>query len=172
MLNMENTNLRKLEERDLVQVLEWRNSDEIRKWMIKTSKIEYQDHKAWFEKNKNKKDHFYYVFEYNNQSQGYVSFQPIEKSLVYEWGFYIKPDAERGMGKLLAETALTYVFTILGIEKIFGQVLEFNQKSIYFHQKLGFKQEGLLRQHFKDSRGEFDIFQFGLLKSEWLERLL
>ena len=170
MLDLQKAKLRKLEEKDLVQVLEWRNHDEIRKWMVNTSKIAYEDHKMWFERNKSRTDRFFCVFEYNEQPQGYISFQSIENSSAYEWGFYIKPDAEKGMGKILGQAAIQYAFDVLGIQKIFGQVLAFNEKSIFFHQKLGFKQEGLLRQQFKDSRGEFDIFQFGLLKSEWLER--
>ena len=50
------------------------------------------------------------------------------------------------------------------------QVLGFNEKSIHFHQKLGFKLEGRLRNQFQDERGIYDIFQFGLLQTEWLER--
>lgn len=170
MLDLQNAKLRKLEEKDLMQVLQWRNHDEIRKWMVNTSKIAYEDHQAWFERNKNRTDRFFYIFEYNEQPQGYISFQSIDNSSAYEWGFYIKPKAEKGMGNLLGQAAIKCAFNVLGVEKIFGQVLDFNEKSIYFHQKLGFQQEGLLREHFKDSRGKFDIFQFGLLKSEWLER--
>ncbi len=170
MLEIKNAKLRKLEEQDLLQVLEWRNHEDIRKWMVNTSQITYEDHKLWFERNKNRVDRFFCIFEYNEQAQGYISFQIIENSSAYEWGFYIKPNAEKGMGQLLGQAAIQYAFDVLDIQKIFGQVLAFNEKSIIFHQRLGFQQEGLLRQQFKDSRGEFDIFQFGLLKSEWLER--
>ncbi|MFH4293364.1 GNAT family protein, partial [Acinetobacter baumannii] len=65
--------------------------------------------------------------------------------------------------------ALNHAFNKLGLEKVFGQVLSFNDKSLNFHRKMGFVQEGLLRKHFKDQRGEFDIYQFGLLRTEWLE---
>lgn len=170
MLDLQNAKIRKLEEKDLVQVLDWRNHDDIRKWMVNTSKINFEDHKVWFERNQNRTDRFFCIFEYDGQSQGYISFQNMENSSAYEWGFYIKPFAERGMGQLLGKAAIQYAFNCLDIHKIFGQVLAFNEKSILFHQKLGFQQEGLLRKQFKDSRGEFDIFQFGLLKPEWVER--
>jgi RimJ/RimL family protein N-acetyltransferase len=76
------------------------------------------------------------------------------------------------MGILLGTLSLALAFRELDVFKIYGQVLSFNQRSIRFHQNLGFFQEGILRKHFNDERGQFDIFQFGLLQSEWLERLI
>lgn len=170
MLDHTKANLRKLENKDLSTILEWRNHDDIRKWMVNTSIISYDDHLQWFMRNQNRTDRYFFVFEYMEQQEGYISFQKIGNSRAYEWGFYIKPNTQKGMGFLLGEASLAFAFRQLNIGKIFGQVLSFNQKSIKFHQNLGFFQEGILRKHFKDERGEFDVFQFGLLQSEWLER--
>ncbi|MBM7139700.1 MULTISPECIES: UDP-4-amino-4,6-dideoxy-N-acetyl-beta-L-altrosamine N-acetyltransferase [Acinetobacter] len=169
MLDKKNPQLRALNANDLEMVLQWRNHDEIRKWMINSDVIALSDHLAWFERNKERTDRLFFIFEYQQQSQGYVSFIAVPNSSVYEWGFYIKPQAEKGMGHLLGSTALDFAFEQLKIEKVFGQVLDFNEKSLSFHKKMGFLQEGLLRKHFKDERGEFDIHQFGLLRKEWLE---
>lgn len=170
MLDYAQTNLRRLEEKDLSTILEWRNHNDIRKYMVNTSIISYENHLQWFIRNQNRDDRHFFVFEYQEQLEGYVSFQQIENSKAHEWGFYIKPQAIKGMGSLLGQSSLELAFKQLNIDKIFGQVLSFNQKSIKFHHKLGFSQEGLLRMHFNDERGEFDIFQFGLLQSEWLEK--
>ena len=170
MLDHSKAKLRKLESKDLTTILAWRNHDDIRKWMVNTSIIDYEDHLEWFMRNRSHSDRHFFVFEYQEQLEGYVSFQKIENSRAYEWGFYIKPNTKKGMGVLLGEVSLEFAFRQLNIAKIFGQVLSFNQKSIKFHQKLGFSQEGVLRKHFTDERGEFDMFQFGILQSEWLER--
>lgn len=170
MLDRTKAKLRKLENKDLSTIIEWRNHQDIRKWMVNTSIISYDDHLQWFIRNQNRTDRHFFVFEYMEQLEGYISFQKIENSKAYEWGFYIKPNTQKGMGLLLGEVSLVFAFRQLNIGKIFGQVLSFNQKSIKFHQNLGFFQEGVLRKHFNDERGEFDIFQFGLLQSEWLER--
>lgn len=169
MLNQKDVQLRVLSNDDLEMVLQWRNHDDIRKWMVNSDVIALSDHLAWFERNKNRTDRLFYIFEYQQQSQGYISFVTIPNSAAYEWGFYVKPNAEKGMGHLLGSAALDLAFGDLGLAKIFGQVLEFNEKSLSFHKKMGFVQEGLLRKHFKDHRGEFDIYQFGLLRTEWLE---
>ena len=131
MLDIEMTHLRKLEESDLDIILSWRNHDEIRKYMMNDSLITYQDHLQWFKNNQNRVDRLFYVFEYNSVPKGYVSYQKIENSLAYEWGFYISPNSEKGMGTLLGEIALKYAFEQLDCEKIFGQVLSFNQKSMH-----------------------------------------
>ncbi|MFX5721024.1 UDP-4-amino-4,6-dideoxy-N-acetyl-beta-L-altrosamine N-acetyltransferase [Acinetobacter baumannii] len=169
MLDQKNAQLRLIGHDDLEMVLQWRNHDDIRKWMVNSDIITLSDHFAWFERNKNRTDRLFYIFEYQQQPQGYISFVMIPNSTAYEWGFYIKPDAEKGMGQLLGNIALNHAFNKLGLEKVFGQVLSFNDKSLNFHRKMGFVQEGLLRKHFKDQRGEFDIYQFGLLRTEWLE---
>ena len=169
MLDLKDAQLRVLSDDDLEMVLQWRNHDDIRKWMVNSDIITLSDHLAWFERNKNRTDRLFYMFEYRQRPQGYISFIAIPNSTAYEWGFYVKPDAEKGMGHLLGIAALTLAFEELGLRKIFGQVLAFNEKSLSFHKKMGFVQEGLLRKHFKDQRGEFDIYQFGLLRTEWLE---
>lgn len=169
MLNPKDAKLRDLNVHDLEMVLQWRNHDNIRKWMINSDVIALNDHFVWFERNRNRADRLFYIFEYKQQPQGYVSFVSITNSSAYEWGFYVSPDAEKGVGCLLGITALNLAFKELGLEKVFGQVLAFNEKSLNFHTKMGFVKEGRLRKHFKDYRGEFDIYQFGLLREEWLE---
>lgn len=172
MLDHSMARIRKLEVHDLSTILEWRNHNDIRKWMVNTSIICYEDHLQWFMRNQNRSDRHFFVFEYKEQLEGYVSFQKIDNSTAYEWGFYIRPHAEKGMGFLLGRKSLDHAFKQLEIAKIFGQVLSFNSKSIQFHSNMGFIREGILRKHFIDERGVFDIFQFGLLRTEWLENML
>lgn len=167
MITQEDALLRSLTEADLETVLEWRNHEDIRKWMVSTDLITLEDHIAWFERNKDRADRYFLIFEYQKEPQGYVSFVKIANSDAYEWGFYIKPEATKGMGFLLGQTALNCAFNEYKLEKVFGQVLAFNTKSRNFHEKMGFMQEGLLRKQFKDHRGEFDIYQYGLLSEEW-----
>ena len=54
MLDHTKAKLRKLENKDLSTILEWRNHDDIRKWMVNTSIISYDDHLQWFIRNQNR----------------------------------------------------------------------------------------------------------------------
>lgn len=90
MLDRTKAKLRKLENKDLCTILEWRNHDDIRKWMVNTLIISYDDHLQWFIRNQNRTDRHFFVFEYIEQLEGYISFQKIENSKAYEWGFLYK----------------------------------------------------------------------------------
>lgn len=168
-LDLRYTNLRFLTKADLEMVLMWRNHQEIRKWMVNQDIISYNDHLSWFRRCQESSNSVNLIFEYQELAQGYVSFTKIRNSRAYEWGFYMQPKSPKGMGMLLGKRSIEYTFMVLGADKLFGQVLSFNKKSILFHERLGFLQEGLLRKHLSDDRGVFDIYQFGLLRSEWLK---
>jgi UDP-4-amino-4,6-dideoxy-N-acetyl-beta-L-altrosamine N-acetyltransferase len=53
------------------------------------------------------------------------------------------------------------------LHKLCGQALAFNERSIRFHQNLGFRREGVLRQQHFDGEQYHDVVCFGLLASEW-----
>jgi RimJ/RimL family protein N-acetyltransferase len=67
----------------------------------------------------------------------------------------------------LGVTALHHAFGVLGVHKVSGQALDFNTASIRFHERLGFRREGLLREHHFDGERYHDILCFGLLDHEW-----
>lgn len=159
--------LRPMTEADLQQVLSWRNHPDIRRYMYTSHEIKSDEHRQWFAKaTKNPAVHLL-IFEQNNIAQGFVNLTNGRCAEVADWGFYIAPEGPKGIGRALGNCALTYAFEELNLHKVCGQALSFNQRSITFHEKLGFQREGLLRdQHCAD--GVFyDVLYFGLLASEW-----
>lgn len=74
----------------------------------------------------------------------------------------------RGQG--LASEALSllirYAFEELGLHRIWARIIEDNQRSIRLFTKLGFLEEGRMRQHVR-RRGQFrDMLIFGLVQAE------
>lgn len=62
---------------------------------------------------------------------------------------------------------MRYAFGEAMLHKLCGQVLDCNVRSLGFHERLGFSQEGVLRQlHFEGQRYH-DVICLGLLLSEW-----
>lgn len=60
-----------------------------------------------------------------------------------------------------------YAFDEMGLHKVIAGVLDGNEASMRVLEKLGFEQEGVLREH-ENSFGEYkDRYLFGLLRSEW-----
>jgi len=86
-----------------------------------------------------------------------------------EFSIYIGPPEYSGKG-LATETLqilFKYGFNTINLNKIWGETFDFNHAAIHLYQKLGFIQEGQLRQHRYDEGRYFDAFIFGLLKSDW-----
>ncbi|HIF88532.1 MAG TPA: UDP-4-amino-4,6-dideoxy-N-acetyl-beta-L-altrosamine N-acetyltransferase [Candidatus Thioglobus sp.] len=164
--------LRKIELSDLPTIRDWRNHQAINRYMFTQHEVTKKEHLAWFEASRENKLCSLFVYESESGIQGFLQLEKKSKeSCVYEWGFYISPEAARGLGTKMAKLAFNKVFVDLSGSKLFGEVLSFNLPSIRFHQKLGFYQEGLLRQHHLVNGQYHDVYCFGLLESEWLEKL-
>lgn len=152
---------------DLEMVLNWRNHADVRRYMYTQHEISLAEHERWFERAvQNPKKHLL-IFEQNTVPLGFVNFNENEDGGVADWGFYIAPGAAKGTGRALGCAALSHAFEILKLHKICGQALAYNQRSIQFHQRLGFAQEGTLRDQHFDGQQYHHIVCFGLLATEW-----
>jgi UDP-4-amino-4,6-dideoxy-N-acetyl-beta-L-altrosamine N-acetyltransferase len=152
---------------DLEQVLAWRNHNEVRRYMYTQHEISLAEHSAWFERVSKDLSRHLLVFEIDGTPFGFINFDQVAPGGIAEWGFYAAPDAPKGTGCQLGEAALGHAFTQLGLHKICGQALAYNERSIKFHLSLGFKQEGILREQHFDGQKYHDVVCFGLLAAEW-----
>lgn len=164
--------VRSMAKNDLDQVLAWRNHREIRRHMYTSHEITRDEHFAWFEReSKNDKKHLL-IFEYDNVASGFVSFNLLQPGGTAEWGFYVAPESPKGIARIMGITSLQHAYNDLNLHKIMGYVLESNQKSIRYHLKLGFIQEGIFREHFFNGKEFQNVIYFGALKNEWLSRTI
>lgn len=164
--NTQETQLRPMTEADLASVLRWRNHPDIRRFMYTRHEITPEEHSRWFHKVRQDSNRHLLIFQPEDTALGFVQISCNGHNLA-DWGFYLAPEAPRGTGSALGKSALTYAFSTLKLHKLCGEALGFNEKSIRFHLKLGFTQEGVLRQQHFDGEQYHDIYRFGLLASEW-----
>ncbi|WP_261845153.1 UDP-4-amino-4,6-dideoxy-N-acetyl-beta-L-altrosamine N-acetyltransferase [Aliamphritea ceti] len=159
--------VREMCDQDLEYVLEWRNHPDIRRFMYSQQEIGKEEHYTWFSKASIDPTKKLLIFEVDKEPVGFVNFSSIRTGNIADWGFYLAPYAAKGTGAALGKTALDYAFNDLGLHKVCGEALSYNQKSIRFHQKMGFEMEGVLRDQFFDGQDYHSIHCFGLLHSEW-----
>ena len=76
-------------------------------------------------------------------------------------------DRHRGYGTEAIDRLLRYAFEELGLDRIGLSVFEFNGEAITAYEKLGFREEGRLRQAIKRGSGFHDAILMSILKSEW-----
>ncbi|THB71118.1 MAG: UDP-4-amino-4,6-dideoxy-N-acetyl-beta-L-altrosamine N-acetyltransferase [Gammaproteobacteria bacterium] len=152
---------------DLEQVLDWRNHPSIRQFMLTQHKISFEEHCAWFEQASKDPTRHLLIFEWDNVPSGFTHFNGASKGGTADWGFYMSSSAPQGTGYEMGKAAIQYAFTVIGLHKICGQVLDGNQASIGFHNKLGFQQEGILREQHLINNKYHDLICFGILENEW-----
>jgi UDP-4-amino-4,6-dideoxy-N-acetyl-beta-L-altrosamine N-acetyltransferase len=161
------SSVRPMKTEDLERVLRWRNDESVRRYMYTQHEITLEEHASWFERASVAPDRHLLIYEHDGVPLGFIHFQQTGAGGIADWGFYIAPEAPKGTGSELGTTALDYAFASIKLHKICGQALGFNAGSIRFHEKMGFKREGVLRQQHFDGETYHDIVCFGLMDTEW-----
>lgn len=159
--------IRPMTQSDLEQILAWRNDPEVRRYMYTQHEISLDEHTRWFERASQDASRHLLVFESDGVPLGFINIHQITTGGVADWGFYAAPDAPKGTGRQLGQAVQHYVFVQAGLHKLCGQALAYNERSIRFHQNLGFRHEGILREQHFDGQIYHDVVCFGLLASEW-----
>lgn len=152
---------------DLELLLAWRNHPNIRHFMYSKHEISPKEHREWFALASKDKSRHLCIFEQQGKPCGFVSFKETGAGGIAEWGFYTAPTALRGTGRALGHTALLHAFSNLKLHKICGQALRANRRSIEMHKRLGFEEEGVLREQHFDGSSYHDVVCFGLLSEDW-----
>ena len=170
-MNEQRMRVRPMNKSDLETVRGWRNHKSVRAYMYNQHEIGEEEHRAWFERISRDSYRHPLVFEIGKDKAGFVQFSVLDaRARRAEWGFYLAPTAPRGSGKKLGACALSYAFNQLSLHKVCGEALAFNERSICFHERLGFRREALFRDHYFDGEKYHDVIGFGLLADDWFKQ--
>lgn len=168
MLSLNDLKLRKMTESDLEMVLNWRNSEHVRRYSLTDHIIKLEEHKKWYESIRNSHKCEWLIAELKNNPIGVVSITDInQQDSTCSWGLYVgELNQNLGMGILMEIRAIDYIFGHYGIRKIWGQVLESN-RIILIHKKFGYVVEGVLRNHVLRKGKYEDILYIALFAQQW-----
>lgn len=148
-------------------LLTWRNHPDVRRYMFTRHEIGLVEHHKWFAKASKDASRRLLIVEESKQAIGYVQFSRVVDGGISDWGFYVRPNAPKGTGLKLGVVSLNYAFEQLKLYKVCGQVIAPNNVSINFHLRLGFFQEGVLRDQQQVDGSYHSLHCFGLLANEW-----
>jgi RimJ/RimL family protein N-acetyltransferase len=73
----------------------------------------------------------------------------------------------KGYGTESTQLLIDYGFQQLNLHRIWSYAFAFNERSIRLHKKVGFRDEGRLRQATFKNGQYYDLVQFGMLREEW-----
>ena len=159
--------VRMLESDDLKTVLSWRNDLRVRSHMFNSNLITASEHVTWFKSSALDSSRCQLLVLRQDIPFGFAQFRISQCKAVADWGFYVDPDGPKGQGQALGRSVLTFGFNELHLNRVTGQVLSGNIRSIELHKRMGFSREGELRAHHFTKSGYQNVHLFGLFASEW-----
>jgi UDP-4-amino-4,6-dideoxy-N-acetyl-beta-L-altrosamine N-acetyltransferase len=160
--------LRKMREADLVMVRDWRNREDVRKFMYTQHEISMKEHQNWWNNMSKRTDNVQLIFEYKGQACAVVSFSELsQNNKNASWAFYLGDSAKRGIGSLVEFEALEYAFNILNLHKLKCEVLALNDTVIKMHKKYGFKEEGYFIDEYLYDFDFIDIYRLATFNADW-----
>ena len=164
--------LRNVREEDLEMVRRWRMLPEITRYMYTDPEITAEDQKNWHEKVSASPSDRVWIVELTDGAipVGLLSLSDIDFTHKRAcWAYYIADDRARGKGlaKSLELNIYAYVFEVMGLNRLWCEVLSFNDRVVAIHEKFGSKVEGVLRQHICKNGEWFDLVRMAVLADDW-----
>jgi RimJ/RimL family protein N-acetyltransferase len=137
--------LRLLEEGDLPATLAWRNQDHIRKWFFHSDVISLEQHRAWWERYRQKDDDFVFVIEETETLRrpvGQVALYNIDWAAgTAEFGRLMIGDAEaqgRGLARLATARLVAEALGAWGLTSVHLEVRTANEPALAIYRATGF----------------------------------
>ncbi|GGM31918.1 hypothetical protein GCM10011351_17630 [Paraliobacillus quinghaiensis] len=131
--------LRKVKDEDIFDVFQLSNEDYVRKHSINTTKIDWQDHKVWFQ-NIIKSDNqvFFVVTDYTDRFLGQLRYKIEDKSAIVSISFG-KTIVGKGLSKELLKKSIELIYEERNeLENIIAYVSNDNIASKKLFEKVGF----------------------------------
>ena len=177
MIAGEKTRLRALEKSDLTKVWEWLNDEEVMwVWAAPGNTQSLAEIEQWFSRLQEVTGYSSKQFVIETEEGipiGRIFYEHLDiKHQRAEVGILIgeKEYWGRGYGADAMIAFLDYLFNELGLHRVYTHVQSYNARSLRFHKKCGFIQEGILRHH-SFTRGEYhDDLAMGILRDEFNQR--
>ena len=151
------------EEREMV--LNWRNHDNVRKWMYSDNIISLNEHINFIDQLAEDTSNYYWVVKNKDEIYfGIIYLNKIDFKNIHAYiGIYSNPYAEiKNKGHLLIQCIKKLAFEVVELHTLKLEVIDNNQKAIYFYKKSGFNEEGRLKEFvFKDGQWH-DVIIMGI----------
>jgi len=144
--------LRALERSDLPTLVGWRNDPEIYRWFFEHEPLSLARQETWFERLLQKQDEWLWLAETPGERDvvGMIGLSRIDwRNRRAEMGRLIVSPRHRrhGYAREMSELALAYAFEHLNLHRVTLEVFADNAAAIALYARLGFQEEGCLRQH-------------------------
>lgn len=141
--------LRKLEDKDALNMLEWMHDSNINcNFRFDFSKMTLDDVRNFIQNSFDEKNQHFAIVDEHNEYMGTISLKNINKVDNNAEYAIVTRTVAHGKGLALEATKeiLNYAFNELKLHKVYLNVLEENGRANRFYEKCGFKYEGMSKE--------------------------
>ena len=164
--------LKKIENKDLETIRQWRINPDVSKYLYTDPQIIKEEQKQWWV---NKKDDEYFRIWLITVDGIKVGIYQIEK-VDYRnknvfWGYYIadKNLRGKGVGRSVECSMYDYIFDVMGMHKACTEVFSWNRDVVALHVRNGCMMEGLFKEQVLKNGLFMDVIRLGLLHDDWIK---
>ena len=148
----------------------WRNQSEIAQFMYSQEPISKEQHTSWVKGLNKNTSQIHWVVEYRSVPVGAASLSNIDhENARAVYGMYIADTGAKlmGVGAAAEFLALEYAFNKLRLHKLSSEVFSANEAPIRMHLRMGYVEEGILRDHARFKKNWVDVHLLSILNHEW-----
>ena len=175
MIYGEKVSLRAIERTDLERYVEWFNDPEVTENLMRHLPMSMAAEERWFEDLQKQPEESRPLAIEARDGNGWVhiggaGLHDIDwQARNTELGISIgdKRYWGRGFGTDVIRALLRHAFETLNLHRVFLRVYEHNERALAVYRRVGFKDEGRLRQHSYRHGSYRDMLFMGILRSEW-----
>ncbi|WP_164716639.1 UDP-4-amino-4,6-dideoxy-N-acetyl-beta-L-altrosamine N-acetyltransferase [Paenibacillus whitsoniae] len=161
----------KLKEEHLEQILKWRTSEHVTKYMFTDVEYNLDRQKKWFERISSDSTSRYWLITSKEKQLGLVSLTNIDRHhLRAYWAYYIGDTQYNMVGAMIGPYIYNYAFQKLGFNKLLGEVMAHNDNVRKIHLKHGCTEVGHYQQHILKDGVFHDVYIYEMLADEWKKR--
>lgn len=159
-----------IEEFHLQQILDWRTSKQVTRFMYTDIEFNIENQKKWFASIKEDKYGRYWLMEYKDELIGFISITNINwQHKRGHWNFYIGEQKYSMLAGFIGAYMYNYAFYELGLEKLIGEVMDINEGVQKLHLKQGAREVGVLEHHIFKNNVWHNVYIFEMTKANWQE---
>lgn len=174
LLKGQNVKLTALREEDIVKLEQWYNDIEFLRFYDMVSAVPKSKRELHEMIHEITQSHDKYIFAIRSNIDetliGVTGFENIlwnNGTAVIYIGIGDKFFRGKGFGKEALALTMQFGFNELNLHRIQLNVLSYNTPALNLYESLGFKKEGVYREFIHRDGIRFDMYLYGILRSEW-----
>jgi len=164
---------RALEEKDLVKLRDWRNSDHVKRTTREFRLLNMFNQKSWFEslhKNNPPHDIMFGIMDKKQLLIGVCGLTYINwKNRNAEISIYLEHNnwQSRKEAKDSLRLLMKYAFGELGLHKVYAEIYSFVDETVQLYEALDFHKDGIVRHNMWRNGKWWDSHIYSMLESEF-----